>query len=105
MTIHGIQYKSGFVVRLQDISSSSFKYGIIDVILVYEGQKIFVTKVLKTESFHKSLCAIQVTPTDTIHYVQYNQLYCHGVVPLHKKLECLFVIEKNYCFKDLLCLF
>ncbi|XP_019861591.1 PREDICTED: uncharacterized protein LOC109590086 [Amphimedon queenslandica] len=104
--INGIEYKPGYVIRIKPTEPSyDFDYGLIDAILMYEGHKIFLTTILEIKKFHKSLCAFEVSPTHNVKYVLYGSLYCHGVVHIHTKSGNLYIIEKNYCFKDLWCLF
>ena len=105
VSIHGIQYKAGDVVRLQCDSpdnARSYSYAAIIEVLVVQEEKIFVTEV---KGFKKLLCAFKVAFTDTIGLVPYISLYCHGVLPLVNKSGFYYIIEKNYCFKDLWSLF
>ena len=73
MTIHGIRYKNGAVIRLID-KDIGYYYGVIIHMLLIEEQKIFITKKMETKGFNKQFCAFEVVWTAIVEAVMYEHI-------------------------------
>ena len=102
MSIHGIHYKSGTVIRMQN--ETGFEYCIIEEILIYNDEKIFITKSLQLEGYDGKLCAFHVSATGIEKVVLFKDFYCHGILHLKNKSGKLYIVEKDNRYRSIWCL-
>lgn len=99
ISIHGVDYRCGCVLRLQDMDEFGEKdypeYGILSEVLVLDDAKYFVLTVLETVLFWRHYMSYEVQPTSEKRVLVPNDLPWHGVLHLIKKGGKSFVIEKH----------
>ena len=67
---------------------------------------IFAVKQLTMSTFHVQICAFEVKYSrNDVDLVRFSSLYCHGTLSQQLRLGKFYIIEKNYCTKDLWTLF
>lgn len=104
VTVTGVHYKAGSVVRISSSISSTvtYMYGVICEFIVCEGEKMIAVKYLERMSFNKVRWAWVVRyPDSDVHLVSFQSLHCHGTLPLLSKEGQYYVIDKNYNVKNL----
>ena len=106
ITIYGIEYRPGCVLRLQemdDMCNDYPIYGQVEEIIIWEDETFFITTELETLSFHKHFMAYEVERTDGRVVVLRSDLQWFGVLPVVLKNDKKFVVEKGTsCIEDIL---
>ena len=67
----------------------------ITALLIYNDEKIFITKSLQIEGYDRKLCAFHVSATDTEKVVLFKDFHCHGILHLKNKSRKLNIVEKD----------
>ena len=102
VTVLGVEYKAGSVIRISSRINSAVTYGVIHEIIICEGEKMIAVKYLEMTSFDKVRWAFVVRfPTSDICLVSFQSLHCHGTLPLLTKGGKYYVIDMNYNVKNL----
>ena len=99
MKIHGVQYSPQAVVRVKTSPEWSvdepFMYGRIEVIFVYQDNKIFLLKALNVVKFSQHFKSFEVEDSSEIFIVTYHDFYRFGVLHTKTKNSKHYLIEKD----------
>ncbi len=99
MTIHGIQYSKGAVVRVYPSPDVECEepclYIQLKAVYIYDENKIFCGNVLCIEEFKEHVKAYRVSQKDTVWMGTYHDFYSHGVLHLKHRHGLLYLIEKD----------
>lgn len=69
--------------------------------LVYKGETLLSVEYLNVEEFVALLNAFQVKKCDAVKVIPLKMLHSRGSLPLLKKSGNFYIIERNYCHKNI----